>query len=117
MADAIAERVVWAVETLAVAPTDRLLEIGCGHGVAVSLVCERLEGGTITAIDRSAKMIAMAEKRNRAYVDAGKAAFQVASLAEANLGGSLRQDLRGQCRFVPGGTGRGACYHQTSPDA
>ncbi len=86
MAEQIADRLVWAVETLGVQPADRLLEIGCGHGVAVSLVCERLSGGRILAIDRSAKMIAMAERRNRAYVADGRAAFRVASLAEVDFG-------------------------------
>src|SRR5215212_9677720 len=81
-----AERLVWAVDVLAVEPTDRLLEIGCGHGVAVSLMCEKLDGGTITAIDRSAKMIEMARKRNADHVDSGVASFQTASLGQADLG-------------------------------
>jgi len=81
-----AERLVWAVDTLAVQPGDEILEIGCGHGVAVSLVCERLSGGHITAIDRSPKMIAMARKRNADHVDAGTALFHTASLHDADLG-------------------------------
>lgn len=82
----VAERLSWAVDTLAVRPRDRLLEVGCGHGVAVSLVCERLDGGAVLAVDRSAKMIEAAIRRNAVHVAAGRATFQVAALHEADLG-------------------------------
>ncbi len=84
--NAPSERLVWAVETLAVRPADRLLEVGCGHGVAVSLACERLDGGHIVALDRSPKMIALARQRNAVHVAAGRASFQAAALHEADLG-------------------------------
>jgi ubiquinone/menaquinone biosynthesis C-methylase UbiE len=63
-----------------------VLEIGCGHGVAATLVCERLDGGTLTAIDRSPKMIAAARARNAAYVEAGTAEFLAGALEEIDLG-------------------------------
>lgn len=82
MAERIPERLAWAVDVLDPGPADRVLEIGCGTGVAVSLVCERLSDGRITAIDRSEKMIARAERRNRAHVDAGRAAFRTVALRD-----------------------------------
>lgn len=86
MAGKASERFVWAVETLEVRPADRLLEVGCGHGVAVSLVCERLTTGTITAIGRSPKMIEAATRRNREHVDAGRAVLEAVALEDAELG-------------------------------
>ena len=74
------------VDELDIRPDDRVLEIGCGHGVAAGFVCERLEAGRLTAVDRSAKMIAAARRRNADHVDAGKAEFLVAELEDLDLG-------------------------------
>lgn len=79
-----ADRLVWTVETMAVRPADRVLEIGCGHGVAVTLICQRLTTGSIVAIDRSPKMIDAASRRNAAYPNAS---FVTAELHEADLTG------------------------------
>jgi SAM-dependent methyltransferase len=82
----IPDRIVWAVQSLGLRPSDHVLEIGCGHGWAVPLVCDKLARGTLTAIDRSPKMIAAAEKRNRALVAAGKVAFETVALADGKFG-------------------------------
>jgi protein-L-isoaspartate O-methyltransferase len=36
------ERLSWAAGVVAPSPSDRVLEVGCGHGVLVSLLAERL---------------------------------------------------------------------------
>lgn len=74
------------VDGLDIRPGDRVLEIGCGHGVAATYVCERLDGGRLTAIDRSPKMIKAAAKRNARYVEAGVAEFLVRTLEDLDLG-------------------------------
>jgi ubiquinone/menaquinone biosynthesis C-methylase UbiE len=48
-------------------------------------VCERLDGGRLTAIDRSAMMIEAARRRNAAHVEQGTAEFLVGSLEEIDL--------------------------------
>ena len=80
------ERLRKIVDELDIQPDDRVLEIGCGHGVAAGYVCERLESGRLTALDRSAKMIAAARRRNAEHVDAGTAEFLIAELEELDLG-------------------------------
>ncbi|MDQ2642379.1 MAG: methyltransferase [Myxococcota bacterium] len=87
MTSKASERFLWAVETLDIEPGDSVLEVGCGHGVAVSLVCERLgRGGRIIAIDRSEKMIAAAKRRNRLHVQSGRALLEAVALEDVDLG-------------------------------
>ena len=74
------------VESMKVQPGDRVLEIGCGHGVAATLICSKLVNGSFLAIDRSQKMVDAAAKRNEAFVEAGLAQFIKAELESADLG-------------------------------
>ena len=83
----IPARVRWAVDRLDVQPSDEILEIGCGPGVAVSLVCDRLDGGSVTAIDRSATAIARATVRNAEHVASGRAVLRHTDLAAFSLPG------------------------------
>jgi SAM-dependent methyltransferase len=88
------ERFRWVVETLALGPDDRLLEIGCGPGVAVALVCERLVGGRIVAIDRSAIAISRATRRNADHLATGKAVLQTVALEELKPSDVLEEGER-----------------------
>jgi ubiquinone/menaquinone biosynthesis C-methylase UbiE len=82
----VSERLRAVVERLDIQPGDRVLEIGCGHGVAATFVCERLDGGRLTAVDRSSQMIQAARRRNAEYVEAGRAEFLIANLEDMDLG-------------------------------
>lgn len=74
----MSERLRAIVDALHLRPGDRVLEIGCGHGVAATYVLQR--GAHLTAIDRSAKMVEAARRRN----PAGE--FIQATLEAADLG-------------------------------
>jgi ubiquinone/menaquinone biosynthesis C-methylase UbiE len=82
----VSERLRRVVDALGVRPDDRVLEIGCGHGVAATMVCELLDTGLFTAVDRSAKMIEAARVRNAAHVRSGRAEFLVADAEGMDLG-------------------------------
>ena len=87
MASGASQRLVRVVDALDPRPGDRVLEIGCGHGVAVSLVCERLTTGRIVAVDRSPKMVDAAAARNAAHVASGRARLVCGSFEEVDFGG------------------------------
>ncbi|WP_166658082.1 class I SAM-dependent methyltransferase [Actinokineospora alba] len=76
------QRLRSAVAAIDVRPTDRILEIGCGRGVAATMVCERLGTGRYVGVDRSATAITAATTRNVESVAAGTARFVTAALGE-----------------------------------
>jgi len=71
---------------MATRPGDDVLEIGCGHGVAAAMICEKLATGRLVAIDRSRKMIDASVRRNGKYIEAGIAEFRVADVLDYDPG-------------------------------
>jgi SAM-dependent methyltransferase len=62
----------WAVELLDIRPTDRIIELGCGPGVAIAALTALASRGLVVGVDHSPVMIAQAGRRNRAAVAAGR---------------------------------------------
>ncbi len=65
-------RNLWTVDVLDLAPAHRVLEIGCGPGIALEAVAQRVTAGEIWAIDHSALMVTEAQARNRGAVSSGR---------------------------------------------
>jgi SAM-dependent methyltransferase len=82
---AVAPRHSAAVAALALNGTESVLEIGCGHGAAVREVLARLTSGTITALDRSEKMIEAVRAGNEAALTSGKLRTRAEALGDADF--------------------------------
>ena len=73
------KRNVWAVGLLGVEPTDRILEIGFGPGIAIRELSRRATHGLVCGVDHSEVMVRQATKRNREAVRAGRVDLRCAS--------------------------------------
>jgi ubiquinone/menaquinone biosynthesis C-methylase UbiE len=62
----------WAVQLLDVQPADRVIELGCGPGVAIAALATRAIRGLVVGVDHSQVMIRQARRRNRAAIRAGR---------------------------------------------
>jgi SAM-dependent methyltransferase len=68
----VPERIRWAVELLDPGGAERILEIGCGPGVAAMLICPQLSTGRLLAIDRSAVAVERTTRRNADHIASGR---------------------------------------------
>lgn len=82
----ISARLAEIVEALPLRQGMRVLEIGCGPGVAARAVLERIGDGHVLAIDRSAKAIALARANSRAELATGRLEFRHVSAEDLVLG-------------------------------
>jgi len=81
-------RLPWAVSQLGLAPDHRVLEVGCGHGVAATAVLAALgPAGRYVGLDRSGPMTAAAAHRNAAAVADGRARFVVGEVPDVRAPG------------------------------
>jgi ubiquinone/menaquinone biosynthesis C-methylase UbiE len=64
------QRNLWVVSLLDVQPTDRVLEIGFGPGLAIAELARRATRGRVYGIDHSEVMVRQASKHNAAAIRA-----------------------------------------------
>lgn len=82
MADRVSLRIANAVAALPISGEMRVLEIGCGPGVAARLVSQKLTTGNILAIDRSEKAVTAAIAGSEAEIATGRLAFRCVAIED-----------------------------------
>ena len=71
----VSKRLSEIVDALPLKKGMRILEIGCGPGVAAREIANRVENGFVLAIDRSARAIELARKNSKVEIESGKLKF------------------------------------------
>jgi len=85
MASVISTRIANFVEALPLRSGIRVLEIGCGPGVAARRVARRIGDGFVLAIDRSEKAINQARAGSTRELAAGRLDFRQAAIEDFEL--------------------------------
>jgi len=65
-----------AIELLRLEPTDRVLELGFGHGRTIRSIVERVAEGHVAGVDFSATMLRLASSVNRDAIAQGRVELQ-----------------------------------------
>jgi SAM-dependent methyltransferase len=79
-------RGIWTIEQLKLSPRDRVLEIGCGPGIAVKACLERVQDGFVVGLDHSDVMIAQSARRNRRALKGKRLKLIAGTLADLPAG-------------------------------
>jgi len=75
------ERNEWTVGLLALEPTHKVLEIGCGPGLALKSCAAKIQEGYVVGIDHSPVMIRQAQGKLAEEIKAGRAEVRLDTLA------------------------------------
>lgn len=76
------ERIQWGISLLNIQPSDIILEIGFGPGVAINMMSKKLEDGVVYGIDHSRLMLKQASKLNKAFIDSGRVKLMENSVSD-----------------------------------
>ncbi|HUC36925.1 MAG TPA: class I SAM-dependent methyltransferase [Acidimicrobiales bacterium] len=88
------ERNRWVVSLLSVQPSDRVLEVGFGPGIATRELSRLASRGQIFGIDHSQVMLQQASKRNSVGIRAGRVDLRLGSVEQLpDFGGPLDKIL------------------------
>ncbi len=85
MAQKISQRLLEIVNALPLKNGVRVLEIGCGTGVAAREIANRIGNGKVLAIDRSQKSIEQAKKLSQTEINNGTLQFLQTKIEEFEL--------------------------------
>jgi SAM-dependent methyltransferase len=81
----LSPRLAAIVAALPLRPGMRVLEVGCGPGVAAREVARRLGDGHVLGIDRSKKAIALARAGSKAELASGQLSFRCVAVEDFEL--------------------------------
>jgi cyclopropane fatty-acyl-phospholipid synthase-like methyltransferase len=122
-------RNAWTVGLLGIGAADRVLELGCGPGLALASVLARAPQARVTGVDHSPLMLAQAGRRNRAAVADGRLVLRCQDVVALEgiagpfdkvlslnvlmfLSAAQRQELFGRLRGIMAPGGRIATTYQ-----
>lgn len=72
---------VWVINQMQIQPTDSILDVGCGGGMAIKLLAQQALQGQVAGVDYSPDMVAQASHRNRHAIRRGQVAIKPGNVA------------------------------------